>query len=330
MMATPPLILSLPRERLLTVQQQRFCPLCDRSFLEGEAVLRCEGCGVMHHPGCWVTNAGCATPTEHKMTPIAQAYSSSRPVGAEAPHPGEGTRVAASVRQAPPIATTRPVPPLESQPAPPLAADEPMIGGANWPASGQPPPRTVHRSLPLDTTGPPVPPRRYIPPTDTHARTRPMPRIYGGNPLIRYWYVPAAVVLAVVVAFAVIWVGGLIGGDDSNAASTQTPAANAQTTASTGQTAPAGASPAASTTPATGAGKFAAGDVVVVTGSEGCLNVRVAPGTGPGSDIIVCLSDGEQLTVSGGPQVVGGLTWWKVKTGSSEGWAAEDYLTRKP
>ncbi|MBN9494403.1 hypothetical protein J0H33_13825, partial [bacterium] len=41
--------------------EQRFCPLCNRVFTAGEAVLRCEGCGIMHHPACWVTNGGCST-----------------------------------------------------------------------------------------------------------------------------------------------------------------------------------------------------------------------------------------------------------------------------
>jgi hypothetical protein len=156
-----------------------------------------------------------------------------------------------------------------------------------------------------------------------------MPKIYGGNPLIRYWYVPAAVALAAFVALLVIWIGGLFGGDTNAADTTPTTAASSQLTPGAATNA-AGATTAASTTPPSGAGKFASGDVVVVTGSEGCLNVRVAPGTGAGSDIIVCLSDGEQLTVSGGPESNGGLTWWKVKTATTEGWAAEDYLQRKP
>src|SRR5690349_5864478 len=72
--------------------QQRFCPLCDRTFQEGEAVLRCEGCSVLHHPGCWVTNGGCATKNEHRVTPAAMAYTTGE-VNAGAPRqPGEGTR----------------------------------------------------------------------------------------------------------------------------------------------------------------------------------------------------------------------------------------------
>src|SRR5688572_21586216 len=87
--------------------QQRFCPLCDRTFADGEAVLRCEGCGVMHHPACWVKNGGCATNTEHQPVPIALAYANDKPLSGQAPHPGEGTRVAGPSRPPDTAGTTR-------------------------------------------------------------------------------------------------------------------------------------------------------------------------------------------------------------------------------
>jgi uncharacterized protein YraI len=45
---------------------------------------------------------------------------------------------------------------------------------------------------------------------------------------------------------------------------------------------------------------------------------------------IICLADGEQVTITGGPEATDSLQWWKVKTKSGEGWAAEDYLAKKP
>ena len=83
----------------VTVLQQRFCPLCDRPIVDGEAVLRCDGCGVLHHPSCWVKNDGCVTESEHLSNPIAQAYTPMRMTGGEAPYPGEGVRrPAAAIR----------------------------------------------------------------------------------------------------------------------------------------------------------------------------------------------------------------------------------------
>ena len=90
-------------------------------------------------------------------------------------------------------------------------------------------------------------------------------------------------------------------------------------------------SAAASVSPAasTGPGKFKAGDAVNVTGAAPeCLNVRVKAGTG--NDAIVCVQDGTELKVTGGPETASELTWWKVQTELGEGWAAEDYLTKKP
>ncbi|MGI8925336.1 MAG: SH3 domain-containing protein, partial [Tepidiformaceae bacterium] len=59
-----------------------------------------------------------------------------------------------------------------------------------------------------------------------------------------------------------------------------------------------------------------------------CLNVRVAAGRT--NDAIVCLNDGEVVTVSGGPVAADGFNWWQVKTALGEGWAAEEYLSKRP
>lgn len=161
-----------------------------------------------------------------------------------------------------------------------------------------------------------------------------MPRIYQKRPITSYWYIPAAIAVAIVVAFGVIWAADRIfgGGGDKQPASSTPAAASTAAGAATQPpgTAPAQATASATTSPAAGSGsstKFAAGEVALVTGTGECLNVRVAPGTS--NDAIVCLKDGEEVTVSGGPEESGDLQWWKVKTRLGEGWAAEDYLVKK-
>ena len=321
---------------------QRFCPLCDRTFQEGEAVLRCEGCSVLHHPGCWVTNGGCATEAEHRVAPAAMAYSSlERPSGSQAPHPGEGTRMAPL-----PAQNEEPLPdpiPFRGQraapqaPAPPApVAEPPMIGGPviGGPApagSGQP---MIRRTLP-STVGVPASTtaRRYRPPVEEPVGRRKMPEIYDRNRIFGYWYVPAAILVAVAVAVGVVWLAGaLFGGDDEDGtpAQGQTPAPTTGGSAPVTQQPSAQASPGQGTatpTTATGAGKFRSGDTLLVVNTGDCLNVRVSAGRS--NDAIVCVKDGTELTVTGGPESADELTWWKVRTALGEGWAAEDYLVKK-
>lgn len=161
-----------------------------------------------------------------------------------------------------------------------------------------------------------------------------MPRIYQKRPILGYWYIPAAIVVAIVIAFGVIWAADHIfgGGGDKTAATTTPQATSPASGAATQPPATASAQASGSTTasPAAGSGsstKFKAGDAAVVTGTGDCLNVRVAPGRT--NDAVVCLKDGEEVTVSGGPEESGDLQWWKVKTRLGEGWAAEDYLVKK-
>jgi len=159
-----------------------------------------------------------------------------------------------------------------------------------------------------------------------------MPQIYDRHRIFEYWYVPAAVLLALFVAVSVVWsVGKLTGGSDSNKADQVTPTAEpggGLTTPVPSASAP--ASPAASQTPgpSTGPGKFKGGDAVVVTGTGDCLNVRVKAGRE--NDAIVCVKDGTELKITAGPETASELTWWKVRTELGEGWAAEDYLVKKP
>lgn len=284
----------------------------------------------MHHPGCWVTNGGCATEAEHRIAPQAMAYSTGEPISsAPAPQRAEGTRTV-PLAAGNPAGAPEPIPLRPNRPpGPALSADEqgPIIGGAS---QSQP---MIHRTLPSTVGVPASTPRRYQPPPGEHMPRRQMPKIYDRHPILAYWYVPAAILVAIFVAFSVVWaVGKLTGGGYPEPASNTTPAA----TVAGGATTPAptaDSTPAASTTPSavpsTGAGKFKGGDAVIVTGAApDCLNVRVAAGTG--NDAIVCVQDGTELRVTGGPTTASELTWWKVETELGEGWAAEDYLSHKP
>jgi hypothetical protein len=163
---------------------------------------------------------------------------------------------------------------------------------------------------------------------------KPLPRIYERHKIVGYWYVPVAVALAIFVAFGVIWGAERLFGGDSQPASPQpaptqtTNGAGADQTPTPVPSTPAGTTPTPSATATTGPGKFSAGDILVVTGTGDCLNVRTDPGVE--NDAIVCIADATEVKVTGGPQPAGGLTWWKVETRLGEGWAAEDYLVKKP
>lgn len=303
----------------MTPRQQRFCPLCDRSFSDSEAVLRCEGCGVLHHPACWVKNGGCATKTEHQSVPTALAYAAERSTGEPARHPGEGTRVAPQ-RAAAGVTAGRP----PERGAPPPPADEGPIIGADTEAEtpGETPARKLRK--------PPVAPKRYVAGPGGH---KTMPSLYGRHRILGLWYIPAALLVAVGVAIGVIWLVGQFTDDgDKPSGATNGSPTSAVGSGATATAAAATLTPAA-TQPSTG-GKFQVNDAVVITGAgagsggeSGCLNVRTAPGTD--AAIIDCLPDGTQLTILGGPQEAGGLTWWNVKLQSGNGWAAEQYLAAR-
>ena len=284
----------------------------------------------MHHPGCWVTNSGCATQGDHKATPIAQAYATGRPIGGPAPHPGEGTRTHETISSE--ATAAEPILVVSGPQPPPLATEQwPVIGGAPIPAR-------VQRQHVAEGFTPPSAPRRYIPPEgDPHGARKPLPKIYNRHGLLEYWYIPAALFVVAAVAFGVIWgVGKLTADDPPEPASSITPGPTQQIGgAAPPATAATTPNPAGTATPAaTGAGKFKQGDTVVVTGAGDCLNVRTAPGRtnekGEVNPSIVCLNDGIEVKVLAGPQAAGDLTWWKVATTLGDGWAAEDYLVRKP
>jgi hypothetical protein len=202
-----------------------------------------------------------------------------------------------------------------------------MIGGTA--PAAQP---MIHRQLPSTAGVPPMPQRRYRPPVDEAPNRRKLPGVYDGHRIFGYWYVPAAILVAIAVAFGVIWMASaLFGGDDdpdpvANATQVPTTAAGAGLTPASSASAPPGA--ATSPTAAAANGQFKTGDALVVTNTGDCLNVRVAAGRE--NDAIVCVKDGTEVKVTGGPQTADALTWWKVQTVLGEGWAAEDYLVKKP
>lgn len=283
----------------------------------------------MHHPGCWVTNNGCATQTKHKVTPLAQAYTTARPLGSQALHPGEGVRV--GVRPTGTEGELREPVPLRPVVQTPDPAPWPVIGG-------QPGPNPAQRRWDAQTVTPPSPPRRYVPPPGENGSARkPLPKIYGHHRIIGYWYVPAALAVALFVALGVIWSAEKLfgGGGASKADSVAAPAPGVTQSAAAQPTADGTAKPASTGTVAGtgGTGKFRTGDTVVVAGAGDCLNVRTAPGrtnaAGVVNPAIVCLNDGTELKVTAGPETAGDLTWWKVQTALGEGWAAEDYLIKK-
>ncbi len=287
----------------------------------------------MHHPACWVKNNGCATNTEHQSVPIAVAYAPERFTGGEAPHPGEGTRVMPLGGRAP--IELRQRQPVEG-PVAGVADDGPVIG-----ADAHPPVRTIP---PLAALADGVTKRKAAATSGAYKVDRAgkaLPNLYVRHRILQFWYVPAAVGLAVVIAFGVIWIAGSFGGDADSPALGDGTTPSARSTPSTAATNPGGSAtqPPTSGTPTAPAasvtgGKFQVNDPVVVTGvgagtgsEAGCLNVRTEPGTG--NPAIVCVPDGTQLTVVGGPQETGGLKWWKVRLTSGDGWAAEDYLVKR-
>lgn len=313
--------------------QQRFCPICDRSFEEGEAILRCEGCDVLHHPACWVRNDGCATSNDHPSSPVAEAYTTIRtpipppPRSAPAPQPPQG--------EVPPRSrfmgqrynregeVPRPVLRRQQQEQPMIGADDDFEEGIviTQPGKEGPPgdERTVRR---------PAPPRRYENEGEPPPR-KPLPKVYGRPRILDYWYVPVAVLLAVGVALGVIFAVDQITGSDDQPAAPTLPAGGGADNSSPAATQPPSetATPPAAPPPS---GTFSVGQTVVVTGSGECLNVRPAPGLDAGNEPVACLPDGSQLLVTGGPQSVGGLTWWNVESDQGDGWAAEDYLSATP
>lgn len=71
------------------------------------------------------------------------------------------------------------------------------------------------------------------------------------------------------------------------------------------------------------AGALATGDIATVT--DNGLNLRSAATTD--AEVVTTMSQGQQVTIIGGPEEGDGFTWWQVKLDSGrQGWVAEDFL----
>ena len=329
-------------------QGQRFCPLCDQIFAEGEAVLRCKGCGVMHHPACWVRNDGCATSYAHEQAPLAQSYTGGKTTPRADASPAEGVRVLRPTEISPignPDAEDG-----ESEPEPQAAATAavPLQGptACGWPSPMSPyadqlperKPATedfVIGSAPaadrLRASAPYVAEQQ---PAATRKQAaggaKPMPAVYQRHPVLAYWYVPVAIVLAALVAAGVIFAAdALFGDDESEPASVTAPTATPEgtpTTVAAGSATPAPSPTPGGTTPASAT--FQPGDQALVTGTGNCLNVR--SGAGTDNDVVTCADEGTTVTILGGPTDDGEFVWWNIETPGGAGWAAEEYLVPAP
>lgn len=286
--------------------EQRFCPICDEPFADGDAVLRCAGCSVLYHPRCWVREDGCPAPGEHDRTPIALAY-------------------------------TAGLAPLRSEERPRVRSAEGKAAGgeaaATTPAGDFAGEAVARRSAPLPSPEPSPGASRPFPPSVPYAPTRAPRRLPGDLALyrrtrwLRFWYIPAAAGVAVAVAFAVIaaadWLFGGGDGPSSAAPPTPTPVATDEGTPVAEPTRPS-ASPTPTEATSTPAGRFARGSWLVVSGTGDCLNVRDEPSLQ--GQVIACLPDGTEVQVLGGPRDADGYRWWRLATPRGDGWAVENYL----
>ena len=179
------------------------------------------------------------------------------------------------------------------------------------PAAMRAPPRAVERALV----------RR---PADIGVLGR-APRSRGW--LLRYWYVPAGLLLAAAIALGIVWgveqFGG--GGDPAPAAATPAPT-RASTPVPTPTATPTPVStPSATPTPLPP--RFAAGAGAIVAGTDSCLNIRASARID--AAVIDCVADGVEVTVLEGPVAASGFNWWLVTAPEGNGWAAGIYLEKR-
>lgn len=284
-------------------------------------MLRCEGCGVLHHPACWVTNSGCSTEGRHNSAPVAQAYGRAPGTPVSPPPP----------QDRPSFAQARPQREAPTTDASAVGEDEDDAEGIIGGSAPSEPRQALRRGpAPPPSMTPPRAPRRYAD-EGRNGGPRPLPKVYGRRRVVDLWYIPAAIIIAAIVAVGVILgVEQLTSGGGNNKASggaSNTATTTTTTTATAATTASASASSSA-TTPAgavgTPGGPFTTGQKLTVTGTGQCLNIRPGPSTS--GSAIACVPDGTTATVTGGPQEAEGYTWWKIQTANGEGWAAGTYL----
>ncbi len=149
--------------------------------------------------------------------------------------------------------------------------------------------------------------------------------------LLRYWYVPAGLLLAAAIALGIVWgveqFGGG-GGDPAPAAVTPAPtsAATPVPAATVTPTATATPVPTPTATPTPAPPRFAAGAGAVVAGTDSCLNIRANARID--AAVIDCVADGAEVTVLEGPVAANGFNWWLVTAPAGNGWAAGIYLEK--
>ena len=263
-------------------------------------MLQCSGCHAAHHPNCWIEYGGCATVGEHEGQPLPVSFGDSR---SRRPAPNANHGEADSP---PPI-----IPAPEGRDDDPEFDEPPTVGGLV-----SPPGRRGQATHPDRARAAP-PARRLRNPGTLGAPTQRLPRIYGGQGLFRYWFVPAGAVLAVGIAFGIVW------GVDQLRSSDDGELAVASATLVSTPTSPRPETPGVTAT-ATPAPRFAPGDGAVVEGTGSCLNVRAAASLE--ADVVDCIADGTGVTVLAGPVDVDDISWWRVEAPNVNGWAAEIYL----
>lgn len=147
---------------------------------------------------------------------------------------------------------------------------------------------------------------------------------------MRFWYVPVGILLAVAVAFGVVWGVDRFTGDDGGTPADPDPTPTTTVTAEPTDPAGGGATTSptppveTTTTPEPGDSAFAIGDTVTVQGTGNCLNIRSEAGLD--GAVVDCLDDGTQLDLLEGPVAVDDLNWWRIQGPASTGWGADLYF----
>ncbi len=86
--------------------------------------------------------------------------------------------------------------------------------------------------------------------------------------------------------------------------------------------------PTGTTTVIAPSGPPSEGDQALVNTPGDCLRLREGPG--PDYAIITCIPNRSEVTVTGTPARVSGISWVPVSTSAGPGWMAEAYLVKKP
>ena len=165
------------------------------------------------------------------------------------------------------------------------------------------------------------------------ARRSPDIGVLGSAPrepgrLLRYWYVPAGLLLAAAIALGIVWGVEQFGGGDSAPAATPAPTPPPVATSAPTRTSTPTPVPTPTATPTPPPPRFAAGESAVVAGTDSCLNIRASARID--AAVLECVDDGTAVTVLEGPVEANDHTWWRVAAPGGDGWAAGIYLEKPP